>query len=96
MSTTKSISNSQALNSSVHSIEERVKEVLAEKIGINADEIENNQSLKDDLSLTPSDISDVIHELELTFNSDIPDEEIAQLANVQDLIEILEKYGKEF
>ena len=72
------------------SIEERVKKVIAESLGIDGD-FETNSSFKDDLGADSLESVEVVMSLEDEFGIHIPDEEAEKMTTVADLITYVEK-----
>lgn len=75
-----------------HSVEARVKEILAEQLGLREEEIKNDSNFLEDLGADSLDIVELIMAMEEEFELEIPDEDAERLLTVQDTIKyILEK-----
>ena len=72
------------------SIEERVKKIVAEQLGVKDEEVTNDASFVDDLGADSLDTVELVMALEEEFNIEIPDEEAEKIKNVQDIISHLE------
>lgn len=70
-------------------IEQKIKEAVAEQIGINASEIKNNASFTDDLGADSLDLVELVMSFENEFGITIPDEDSAQLTTVQKAIDYI-------
>jgi len=65
------------------SIEERVKKIIAEQLGVKEDEITNAQSFVEDLGADSLDTVELVMALEEEFDTEIPDEEAEKITTVQ-------------
>ena len=73
------------------SIEEQVKSIVAEQLGVKEDEVTNDASFVDDLGADSLDTVELVMALEEEFGAEIPDEEAEKLATVNDAISYIEK-----
>ena len=64
-------------------IEDRVKKIVAEQLGVKEDEVNNASSFVDDLGADSLDTVELIMALEEEFDTEIPDEEAEQITTVQ-------------
>ena len=64
-------------------IEDRVKKIVAEQLGVKEDEVSNESSFVDDLGADSLDTVELVMALEEEFDTEIPDEEAEQIATVQ-------------
>lgn len=69
---------------------EIIKNLIAEKSGVDVEKISNDLELKDNLGIDSLDIVELIMELEEEFNCTIPDEDYESSMFVKDIIEIVE------
>lgn len=76
-------------------IEERVKKIIAEQLGINEGEIANESSFVDDLGADSLDTVELVMALEEEFGTEIPDEEAEKITTVQQAIEYVQSKTKE-
>ncbi len=65
------------------SIEERVKKIVAEQLGVKEDEVKNEASFVEDLGADSLDTVELVMALEEEFETEIPDEEAEQITTVQ-------------
>ena len=64
-------------------IEQRVRKIVAEQLGINEDEVKNEASFVDDLGADSLDTVELVMALEEEFETEIPDEEAEKITTVQ-------------
>ena len=57
-------------------IEDRVKKIVAEQLGVKEDEVSNESSFVDDLGADSLDTVELVMALEEEFDTEIPDEEL--------------------
>ena len=69
----------------------KVKEVVAEQLGVEITELMPETSLKDDLGADSLDLFQVIMSLEEEFNIEIPTEDTESINTIGDIEEYLEK-----
>lgn len=70
-------------------IEERVKKMVAEQLGVKEDEVKAESSFVDDLGADSLDTVELIMALEEEFDTEIPDEEAEKIATVQNAIDYI-------
>ena len=68
-----------------------LQEIIAEKLGLSAEEVQPAKSLKDDLKADSLDLFDLVTELEEKYEIEIPTEDLDTLVTVQDVIDYIEK-----
>lgn len=66
---------------------EILKKIVAESLGISADEIGASASFIDDLGADSLDIVELVMAIEKAFDLEIPDEDAEKIATVQDAID---------
>jgi acyl carrier protein len=69
------------------SVEEQVRAIIAEQLGIKADGIKNDASFVDDLGADSLDTVELVMALEEEFETEIPDEEAEKITTVQNAID---------
>ncbi len=74
-------------------IEERVKKVIAEKLGVEAETIKNEASFVEDLGADSLDTVELVMALEEEFACQIPDEDAEKITNVQQAIDYVKSHG---
>ena len=70
-------------------IEQRVKKIVAEQLGVNEAEIKNESSFVDDLGADSLDTVELVMALEDEFETEIPDEEAEKITTVQQAIDYI-------
>jgi acyl carrier protein len=68
-------------------IEERVKKIVAEQLGVKAEEVKNESSFVEDLGADSLDTVELVMALEEEFETEIPDEEAEKITTVQAAID---------
>ncbi|WP_432821956.1 acyl carrier protein [Trichloromonas sp.] len=71
------------------SIDERVKQIVAEQLGVDADQVTNDASFMDDLGADSLDTVELVMALEEEFDIEISDEDAEKILTVQDAIDYL-------
>ena len=71
------------------SVNERVKGIVAEQLGIGIDEINNESSLIDDLGAASLDTVELVMALEEEFDVEISDEQAENISTVQSAIDYI-------
>lgn len=74
-------------------VEERVKKIIVEQLGVNEDQVVNAASFVDDLGADSLDTVELVMALEEEFECEIPDEESANITTVQQAIDYVTKHG---
>jgi len=72
-------------------IEDRVKKIVAEQLGVKEDEITKEASFIDDLGADSLDTVELVMALEEEFDCEIPDEEAEGITTVQQAIDYVNK-----
>jgi acyl carrier protein len=68
-------------------IQERVKKITVEQLGVSEDEVTNEASFVDDLGADSLDTVELVMALEEEFDTEIPDEEAEKITTVQAAID---------
>jgi|TARA_R110002096_G_scaffold168798_12_gene340136 acyl carrier protein len=68
-------------------IEERVKKIVAEQLGVKEEEVTNEASFIDDLGADSLDTVELVMALEEEFDCEIPDEQAEGITTVQQAID---------
>lgn len=77
------------------SIEDKVKDIIAEELGVERDKLTNDASFMEDLGADSLDQAELVMAFEKEFDIDIPDEEAEKLRTVGDALKYLhEKQGQ--
>ncbi|NLU36353.1 MAG: acyl carrier protein [Clostridiales bacterium] len=72
---------------------EKVRDIIAEQLGIEASEITPESTFVDDLGADSLDIVELIMAFEEEFNMEIPDEEAEKISKVGDVVEYLKSHS---
>ena len=75
-------------------IEERVKKIVVEQLGVKEEEATNNASFVDDLGADSLDTVELVMALEEEFECEIPDEEAEKITSVQQAIDYIQAHVK--
>ena len=67
----------------MENIEQRVKKIVAEQLGVNEADIKNESSFVDDLGADSLDTVELVMALEEEFECEIPDDEAEKITTVQ-------------
>ncbi len=70
-------------------VEERVKKIVCEQLGVKEPEVQNSSSFVEDLGADSLDTVELVMALEEEFETEIPDEEAEKLTSVQDAIDYI-------
>ena len=71
------------------SVEDRVKKIVSEQLGVALDEVQNDSSFVDDLGADSLDTVELVMALEEEFDLEIADEDAENIATVNDAIEYI-------
>jgi acyl carrier protein len=78
----------------MESIEQRVKKIIADQLGVNEAEIKNESSFVDDLGADSLDTVELVMALEEEFDTEIPDEDAEKITTVQQTIDYVKSHAK--
>ena len=76
------------------SVEEKVKEIIAEQLGVKKEEIKPESSFIDDLGADSLDKVEVVMALEKEFGIEIPDEEAEKITTVGEAVKYIDAKAK--
>ena len=76
-------------------IEERVRKIVVEQLGVKQDELKNDASFVDDLGADSLDTVELVMALEEEFETEIPDEEAEKITTIQEAIDYINAHLKE-
>lgn len=76
------------------SVEERVKKIIVEQLGVNAEQVTNQAAFVDDLGADSLDTVELVMALEEEFGLEIPDEEAQKIATVQAAVDYIKAKAK--
>ena len=76
-------------------VEERVKKIVIEQLGVKDDEVTNDASFVDDLGADSLDTVELVMALEEEFSTEIPDEEAEKITTIQQAIDYIKSHSAE-
>ncbi len=75
-------------------VEEKVKQIIVEQLGVDEGEVTPNASFVDDLGADSLDTVELVMAFEEAFDIEIPDEDAEKIRTVKDATEYIEKHSK--
>lgn len=76
-------------------IEERVKKVVVEQLGVSEDQVTPEASFVDDLGADSLDTVELVMALEEEFDAEIPDDKAESITKVQDAVNYIKATASE-
>ena len=76
------------------SIEERVKKIVVDQLGVKEEDVTPNASFVDDLGADSLDTVELVMVLEEEFETEIPDEEAEKITTVQQAVDYIKAHVK--
>ncbi len=67
-------------------VEDKVKELIVEQLGVSESEVVNEASFIDDLGADSLDIVELVMAIEEEFGIDVPDEDAERMQNIGDVV----------
>ena len=74
---------------------EKLKDIIAEQLSVEADEVNMDSNIQDDLGADSLDVVDLITTIEDEFDISIPDEAVEEIKTVGDIVNYIEKNTEE-
>ncbi|MBI3900187.1 MAG: acyl carrier protein [Gammaproteobacteria bacterium] len=74
------------------SVEERVKKIVVEQLGVNETEVTGDASFVDDLGADSLDTVELVMALEEEFDCEIPDEEAEKITTVRQAVDYINSH----
>ena len=74
---------------------EKMKEMIADQLGVSADEVTETASFKDDLGADSLDLFELVSSLEDEYGVAIPTEDLEKMSTVGDVMDYLKEHGVE-
>jgi acyl carrier protein len=74
-------------------LEDKVKEIIVEQLGVNAEQVTREASFIEDLGADSLDTVELVMAFEEEFGAEIPDEDAEKLTNVGAVIDYLKGKG---
>jgi acyl carrier protein len=75
-------------------IDEKVKQIIVEQLGVEESEVTATASFVDDLGADSLDVVELVMAFEEAFDIEIPDEDAEKIRTVQDAINYIGKHAK--
>jgi acyl carrier protein len=76
------------------SIEERVKDIVVEQLGLERDKVSLESKFADDLGADSLDTVELVMALEEEFDIEIPDEEAEKITTLREAVSYVEQHAK--
>jgi acyl carrier protein len=77
----------------MENVEQRIKKIVAEQLGVNETEVKNESSFVDDLGADSLDTVELVMALEEEFECEIPDEQAEKINTVQQAIDYINSHS---
>ncbi len=77
------------------SVAEKVKSIIVEQLGVEADEVTPEASFTEDLGADSLDIVELVMAFEEEFGIEIPDEDAEKISRVQEAVSYIEQHAAE-
>ena len=77
------------------SVAEKVKSIIVEYLGVEADEVTSEASFTEDLGADSLDIVELVMAFEEEFGIEIPDEDAEKIGRVKEAVSYIEKHAAE-
>ncbi|MBO4312154.1 MAG: acyl carrier protein [Desulfovibrionaceae bacterium] len=74
-------------------VEEKIKSIIMEQLGVSADEVKPEASFVEDLGADSLDLTELIMAMEEAFNFEIQDEDAQKMMKVKDVISYVESHA---
>ena len=75
-------------------VEQQVKAIVAEQLGVKQEQVTNDASFVDDLGADSLDVVELVMQFEEAFDLEIPDEDAEKIKTVKDAVDYIEKNQK--
>jgi acyl carrier protein len=76
------------------SVDDKVKQIIVEQLGVDEAEVTPNASFVDDLGADSLDTVELVMAFEEAFDIEIPDEDAEKIRTVQDAVDYISKNAK--
>ena len=76
------------------SVEEKVKQIIVDQLGVDESQVDLQASFVEDLGADSLDIVELVMAFEEAFEIDIPDEDAEKITTVKDAIDYIEAHKK--
>ena len=75
-------------------VEQQVKAIVAEQLGVKQEQVTNDASFVDDLGADSLDTVELVMAFEEEFGIEIPDEDAEKITRVKEAVEYIEAHAK--
>ena len=75
-------------------VEQKVKQIIVEQLGVDESQVDSNASFVDDLGADSLDTVELVMALEEEFECEIPDEEAEKITTVQQAVDYIKAHVK--
>ena len=75
-------------------VEQKVKQIIVEQLGVDESQVDNNASFVDDLGADSLDTVELVMGFEEAFNLQIADEDAEKIRTVRDAVDYIKKHAK--
>lgn len=75
------------------SVEEQVKKIIVDQLGVSLDEVKPEASFVEDLGADSLDLTELIMAMEEAFNVEIGDDDAQKILKVKDAIDYVQKHA---
>ena len=79
----------------METVEQRVKKIVAEQLGVNEADVKSESTFVDDLGADSLDTVELVMALEEEFECEIPDEEAEKITSVQQAVDYINTHLKQ-
>ena len=76
------------------SVEDKVKQIIVEQLGVDESEVTPTASIIDDLGADSLDQVELVMAFEEAFGIEVPDEDAEKMTTVKDAVDYIEKHSK--
>jgi acyl carrier protein len=76
------------------SVQDRVKQIIVEQLGVDEGEVTPNASFVDDLGADSLDTVELVMAFEEAFDIEVPDEDAEKMRTVKDATDYIEQHAK--
>ena len=75
-------------------VEQKVKQIIVEQLGVDENQVDNSASFVDDLGADSLDTVELVMAFEEEFGIEIPDEDAEKITRVKEAVEYIEAHAK--
>jgi acyl carrier protein len=84
----------EASEENMAAVDEKVKQIIVEQLGVDEGEVTSSASFVDDLGADSLDTVELVMAFEEAFDIEIPDEDAEKIRTVQDAVDYIGKHAK--